>query len=148
MNAFGAKGMGDGSSMLTPAAMANAVADALGRDDIVLPLTLQRVWSLANGRDPQAMRPAAAAKADRSIEARRADRTGRGRARRAAWKRCGGAWSIRRNWRPSFRDVEGSFRTGRTVTRREVVIGVAGIRGSYDAHIEMRDKQEGGRFAS
>src|SRR5262249_2403880 len=47
-NAFGAKGMGDGSSMLTPAAIANAVADALGRDDITLPLTLQRVWALGN----------------------------------------------------------------------------------------------------
>jgi len=35
--------------MLTPAAIANAVSDALGRDDIVLPLTLRRVWSLANG---------------------------------------------------------------------------------------------------
>ena len=40
MNVFGAKGMGDGSSMLTPAAIANAVADALGRDDIMLPLDL------------------------------------------------------------------------------------------------------------
>ncbi|HZW76557.1 MAG TPA: molybdopterin cofactor-binding domain-containing protein, partial [Caldimonas sp.] len=37
MNALGAKGMGDGSAMLTPAAIANAVADALGRDDITLP---------------------------------------------------------------------------------------------------------------
>ena len=54
VNALGAKGMGDGSSMLTPAAMANAVADALGRDDIVLPLTRNRVWALANGRDPSA----------------------------------------------------------------------------------------------
>ena len=48
MNALGAKGMGDGSSMLAPAALANAVADALGRDDIALPLTPERVWRLAN----------------------------------------------------------------------------------------------------
>ena len=34
--------------MLTPVVMANAVADALQRDDIVLPLTLNRVWRLAN----------------------------------------------------------------------------------------------------
>ena len=54
MNALGAKGMGDGSSMLTPAAIANAVADALGRDDITLPLTLQRVWALANDVQPAA----------------------------------------------------------------------------------------------
>ena len=46
-NAFGAKGMGDGSCMLTPAALANAVADALGREDITLPLTLQS----GDGRD-------------------------------------------------------------------------------------------------
>ena len=49
-NLLGSKGMGDGSSMLTPVVMANAVADALERDDIVLPLTLDRVWRLANER--------------------------------------------------------------------------------------------------
>lgn len=48
VNLIGAKGMGDGSSMLTPAAIANAAADALGREDIELPLTLHRVWRLAN----------------------------------------------------------------------------------------------------
>src|SRR5439155_21949678 len=58
VNALGAKGMGDGSSMLTPAAIANAVADALGRDDISLPLTRNRVWALANGRDPTVKRQA------------------------------------------------------------------------------------------
>ena len=47
-NLTGAKGMGDGSSMLAPAALANAAADALGREDIELPLTLNRVWALAN----------------------------------------------------------------------------------------------------
>ena len=46
-NALGSKGMGDGSSMLTPAVLANAVADALGRDDIELPLTLDKIWHLA-----------------------------------------------------------------------------------------------------
>ncbi len=49
-NPLGSKGMGDGSSMLTPAALANAVADALDRDDIEVPLTLDRVWRLANER--------------------------------------------------------------------------------------------------
>ena len=34
--------------MLAPAAIANAVADALERDDIEVPLTLERVWRLAN----------------------------------------------------------------------------------------------------
>jgi 2-furoyl-CoA dehydrogenase large subunit len=53
-NLTGAKGMGDGSSMLAPAALANAAADALGREDIELPLTLNRVWALANEPAPLA----------------------------------------------------------------------------------------------
>ena len=61
VNALGAKGMGDGSSMLTPAAIANAVADALGRDDVTLPFTRGRVWAYANGRDPDAKRATAPA---------------------------------------------------------------------------------------
>src|SRR6266478_4532000 len=101
-NALGAKGMGDGSSMLTPAAIANAVADALGRDDISLPLTLQRVWDLANGRDPAMKRPSKAPEGMAQAPIGKGALTGSG----------------------------------------EVILGVAGIRGTYDAHIEMRDKQE------
>jgi 2-furoyl-CoA dehydrogenase large subunit len=43
---LGAKGLGEGNTMSAPAALANAVADALGRDDIELPLTAPRVWAL------------------------------------------------------------------------------------------------------
>ena len=32
--------------MRAPVAIANAVADALGRDDVELPLTAPRVWEL------------------------------------------------------------------------------------------------------
>jgi 2-furoyl-CoA dehydrogenase large subunit len=43
---LGAKGLGEGNTMSVPAAIANAVADALGRDDVELPLTGPRVWEL------------------------------------------------------------------------------------------------------
>jgi len=43
---LGAKGVGEGNTMSAPAAIANAVADALGRDDVELPLTPPRVWRL------------------------------------------------------------------------------------------------------
>jgi 2-furoyl-CoA dehydrogenase large subunit len=43
---LGAKGLGEGNTMSAPAALANAVADALGRDDVQLPLTPPRVWGL------------------------------------------------------------------------------------------------------
>ena len=56
---LGAKGLGEGTTMTAPAAIANAIADALGIDsldediDVELPLTPARVWALAqaaNGR--------------------------------------------------------------------------------------------------
>ena len=43
---LGAKGLGDGNSISAPAALANAVADAIGRDDVAPPLTPPRIWDL------------------------------------------------------------------------------------------------------
>jgi 2-furoyl-CoA dehydrogenase large subunit len=43
---LGAKGLGEGTTMSAPAAIANAVADALAVDAIELPLTPARVWEL------------------------------------------------------------------------------------------------------
>jgi 2-furoyl-CoA dehydrogenase large subunit len=48
---LGAKGLGEGSTMSAPCAIANAVADALGRDDVELPLTAPRVWELLHEQD-------------------------------------------------------------------------------------------------
>ncbi len=44
--ALGAKGLGEGNTMSAPVCIANAVADAIGRDDLTLPLTPPRVWEL------------------------------------------------------------------------------------------------------
>ncbi len=43
---LGAKGLGEGDTMSVPAAIANAVADAVGRDAVELPLTPGRTWEL------------------------------------------------------------------------------------------------------
>jgi 2-furoyl-CoA dehydrogenase large subunit len=43
---LGAKGLGEGTTMSVPAAISNAVADALGRDDVEPPFTPGRVWEL------------------------------------------------------------------------------------------------------
>jgi 2-furoyl-CoA dehydrogenase large subunit len=43
---LGAKGLGEGNTMSAPAAIANAVADALGIEELELPLTPPRVWEL------------------------------------------------------------------------------------------------------
>ena len=46
---LGAKGLGEGNTMSVPAAIANAVADALGIEHVELPLTPARVWELLQG---------------------------------------------------------------------------------------------------
>ncbi len=43
---LGAKGLGEGNTMSVPVAIANAVADALGVENVELPLTPPRVWEL------------------------------------------------------------------------------------------------------
>jgi 2-furoyl-CoA dehydrogenase large subunit len=43
---LGSKGLGEGTTMSTPVAIANAVADAIGREDVEVPLTPGRVWEL------------------------------------------------------------------------------------------------------
>ena len=43
---LGAKGIGEGNTMTVPVAIANAVADALGIEQVEVPLTQGRVWEL------------------------------------------------------------------------------------------------------
>ncbi|MER3412176.1 MAG: carbon monoxide dehydrogenase, partial [Thermoleophilia bacterium] len=46
---LGAKGLGEGNTMSVPAALANAVADALGKDRVDIPFTPSRVWEAMQG---------------------------------------------------------------------------------------------------
>jgi 2-furoyl-CoA dehydrogenase large subunit len=56
---LGAKGLGEGNNMSTPVCVANAVADALGRSDIQLPLTPTRVMAMLGIEDPPPSKPMA-----------------------------------------------------------------------------------------
>ena len=51
---LGAKGLGEGNCMSTPVCLANAVADALGVDDVTLPLTPSQVLDLLGIEEPPA----------------------------------------------------------------------------------------------
>jgi 2-furoyl-CoA dehydrogenase large subunit len=141
MNALGAKGMGDGSSMLTPTVIANAVADALGRDDIVLPLTLQRVWSLANG-GPARIKAPAAQPAERTSSIA-GGLTGEGEVTLSAppaevWRRLIDPNELAAIV-PGCRTL---MQDGTDRYRADVLIGVAGIRGLYKVELELHDKRE------
>jgi 2-furoyl-CoA dehydrogenase large subunit len=137
MNALGAKGMGDGSSMLTPAAIANAVADALGCDDITLPLTLQRVWALAN--DIELTEPA-----PKDSEARLPEGGLRGEGDVMISAPPAEVWRRLIDPNELAAMVPGCERLQQNGPDRytaEVTMGVAGVRGRYHAEIELKDKQ-------
>jgi 2-furoyl-CoA dehydrogenase large subunit len=138
MNALGAKGMGDGSSMLTPAAIANAVADALGRDDITLPLTLQRVWALANNAQP-------ATRVAKNKETKLPEGGLRGAGEVMIPAPPAEVWRRLIDPAELAAIVPGCERLQQVEPDRytaEVMIGVAGIRGLYAAEFELKDKQE------
>ena len=48
---LGAKGVGEGNTMSTPVCLANAVADALGIDDVELPMPPPKVASWLAGEE-------------------------------------------------------------------------------------------------
>jgi 2-furoyl-CoA dehydrogenase large subunit len=141
-NALGAKGTGDGSSMLAPAAIANAVADALGREDIDLPLTPPRLWALANGRSPRrsmrhvASQPGQPAKPAPSL-------LGEGEVVLSAspeevWRRLidpAELAAIVPGCRRLVQEAPDCYRA-------DLALGIAGMKGAYAASIEVRDKDE------
>ena len=60
---LGAKGIAEGNCMSTPVCLANAVADALGVEDITLPMTPSRIATMIHGEEkpPANNKPVAAA---------------------------------------------------------------------------------------
>lgn len=143
-NTLGAKGMGDGSSMLAPTAIANAVADALGTFDFALPMTLNKTWAAANEL-PYERAGAARPKigegpAEAGIEG---GLTGKGSVELSApphdvWKLLLDPDTLAAVV-PGCEELE---QTSPDSFRAEVNIGVAGIKGVYAAEIELRDKKE------
>ncbi|AET89142.1 aldehyde oxidase and xanthine dehydrogenase molybdopterin binding protein [Burkholderia sp. YI23] len=54
---LGAKGLGEGNNMSTPPCIGNAVADALGIEDVRLPITPAKVLAFIGIDDPEPSRP-------------------------------------------------------------------------------------------
>ena len=132
-NRTGAKGMGDGSAMLTPTAIANAVADALGRDDVELPLTLSRVWKLANPDTDETP-------ASTQTKARPGELSGEGEVTvpmppKQVWRRLTNPHSLQAII-PGCRKVT---KEGDSRYRADVELRVAAMKGLFTATIDLRD---------
>ncbi|MFY0613685.1 MAG: molybdopterin-dependent oxidoreductase [Hyphomicrobiaceae bacterium] len=137
---LGAKGIGEGNCMSTPVCIANAVADALGREDIVLPLTPSRVHALIGQDEPA--KPESASAMVGLPPLRRSDYavTGEGEAR------VGVAPDL--IW-PSFFDVQAiqaivpGCQSIEEVEpchfKGKAVLGVGVVKGIFDADVHMVD---------
>ena len=142
-NALGSKGMGDGSSMLAPTAIANAAADALGTFDITLPLTLNKTWALANGLPYERAGSARAKVGDGPKDAAPVEGglTGEGSVELSAPP--AEVWELLLDPDTLAAVVPGCEsleQVGEDSFSAEVSIGVAGIKGVYKAEIDLRDK--------
>lgn len=137
-NRLGAKGMGDGCSMIAPAAIANAVADAIGRD-VSLPLTPARVWNAMHGKSEAPVealqRPADApdATAGRKVE-------GKGSVvvqapPEVVWARLLDPTALQ-NAIPGCETLQDH---GQHSYSARIAISIAGIGGAYDARVQLKD---------
>merc|ERR1711969_95073 len=133
--------MGEGNCMSTPACIANAVADAIGANDIVLPLSSSRIAGLLAGDEPQP-----------KVKPKQVEDTAPGGQR----KLTGGgsaevAASRKEVWRmlldpatleaiiPGSHGVE---KVSETHFTADVTLGVGPVKGRYKADIQLSDLDE------
>jgi 2-furoyl-CoA dehydrogenase large subunit len=139
---LGAKGVGEGNCMSTPVCLANAVADALGLDDISLPMTPARLAAHLHGAEappPERAVHAAPREIPASVGGGRGP-TGSGASRVPA--------SPEEVWRmlldpdtlaSIIPGCESMARIGDNAYRAEAVIRIGPIRGRFRADIQLSD---------
>ncbi len=140
----GAKGLGDGCSMIAPVALANAIADATGLEDFAPPFLPARIWQLLQGEDPDGMlrqlksSPSAAGRPELQGSLRGGDRVEIPAPRQKVWDTLLSPESLK-DIIPGCESVEV---TEADAYRVRVRISVAGIGGTYDGQIRIFDRQE------
>jgi 2-furoyl-CoA dehydrogenase large subunit len=135
---LGAKGVGEGNCMSTPVCIANAVADALGEKNIVLPLVPARVRTLIAGDEPQA--PAGSAAPPRNRRPGDRDLQGEGKAEvgaqpQAVWDMLLDPGTLKAVI-PGCHDVE---KISDTHFRANVTLGIGPVKGTYRAEVKLSD---------
>ncbi|MBO0903738.1 xanthine dehydrogenase family protein molybdopterin-binding subunit [Jiella sonneratiae] len=138
---LGAKGVGEGNCMSTPACIANAVADAIGADDLVLPLSPSRIAGLLAGEEPQ---PKVTPKpAEKAAPGGGRKLTGEGSADVAASRED--VWRMLLDPATLSAIIPGSHGVEKVSDTRftaDVTLGVGPVKGRYKADIELSDLDE------
>jgi 2-furoyl-CoA dehydrogenase large subunit len=145
----GAKGLGDGCSMITPAALANAIADATGLDDLAPPFLPGRLWEALHGEDPDAMLRHSEPTASSGVDTPSAPGSLSGQdqieipaPRQQVWDALLDPGTLKRII-PGCESVELSVAD---LYRARVRISVAGIGATYEAQIRISDREPPARL--
>lgn len=135
---LGAKGVGEGNCMSTPVCIANAVADALGQKDIVLPLVPARVRAMIAGDEPAA--PAGMTVWPRNRRSGDRGLQGEGSAEVSASPQV--VWDMLLDPNTLQAVIPGCHRVEKvsdTHFRADVTLGIGPVKGKYRAEVKLSD---------
>lgn len=139
---LGAKGVGEGNTYSTPVCIANAIADALDLDDIVLPMSPSKVAEILMGDEPAPPEGSSAELAGRVKTGGRA-LTGEGKTRVPATPQE--VWDILLDPKALAKVIPGCRElqvVGENSYRAEVDMGVGPVRGRFEANVALSDLVE------
>lgn len=139
---LGAKGVGEGNCMSTPVCIANAIADALGVEDITLPVTPARLAPHVHGAEPE---PEASPVVRKASTAKAGERalTGSGQAvveasRQQIWNMLLDPATLM-SVIPGAHNVE---KVSASEFHADVTLGIGPVKGRYRAKIKLSDMKE------
>ncbi|WP_028347523.1 xanthine dehydrogenase family protein molybdopterin-binding subunit [Bradyrhizobium murdochi] len=134
---LGAKGVGEGNCMSTPVCIANAVADALGLEDVTLPLVPAKLAGLTRGPEPEPPAGRSSAK-----PAREGDRRLHGEGSASVNAAPDQVWAMLLDVTTLQAVIPGCQRVDKvsdTHFRADVTLGIGPVTGRYRADAQLFD---------
>ncbi|HET7884859.1 MAG TPA: molybdopterin cofactor-binding domain-containing protein [Bradyrhizobium sp.] len=134
---LGSKGVGEGNCMSTPVCLANAVADAIGARDIILPLVPAKLAEVVRGAEPSPPR-----QASKSEEKRGSDRKLRGEGEAVVKAGAQQVWDMLLDPNTLAAVIPGCHgveKISDTHFRADVTLGIGPVKGRYRAEVKLSD---------
>jgi 2-furoyl-CoA dehydrogenase large subunit len=133
---LGAKGVGEGNCMSTPVCIANAVTDAIGARDLVLPLVPAKLAEWVRGAEPAPP----ARQAQQAEEKRGGDRKLRGEGEAVVKASAQQVWDMLLDPQTLVAVIPGCHgveKISETHFRADVTIGIGPVKGRYRAEVKL-----------
>ncbi|WP_296585451.1 molybdopterin cofactor-binding domain-containing protein [Xanthobacter sp.] len=137
---LGAKGVGEGNCMSTPACLANAVADALGITDVRLPLAPSAVAALIHGAEPPA--PAGGRAIAAPTPSGKGERLMRGAGKACVTAAPEAVWAMLLDPDTLAAIIPGAHdvrKVSDTKFTADVTLGIGPVKGRYKAQVALSD---------